>query len=59
MNLVKFVLLAYRSVDGYCTMYDLYMGVISPATLKEKIEKGSESLADELAAAGSWLTIGI
>ena len=41
-NLVKFVILLHKVVDGYVTLFDVYDGVINPDRLEELIRRGEE-----------------
>ena len=44
-NLVKFVILLYKVLDDYVTLFDVYQGAINPALLEEKIKEGEERFA--------------
>jgi hypothetical protein len=54
---VKFVILLHKVVDGYCTLFQVYESVISPARLEQKIRQG-EALFEALASKSSgWIVI--
>ena len=40
-NLVKFLILLHRCVDGYVTLLDVYCCAINPDTLAQKVEEGT------------------
>jgi hypothetical protein len=44
-NLVKFVILLHRVVDGYCTLYDVYWCVINRSALLAKVAQGDAIFA--------------
>ena len=44
-NLVKFVILLHKVVDGYCTLFQVYECAINPDRLKQKISEGEAMFA--------------
>ena len=44
-NLVKFVILLHKVVDGYCTLFQVYECAINPDRMKRKIEEGEAMFA--------------
>ncbi len=43
-NVVKFLILLHRLVDGYVTLFDVYHSAINPELLETKIREGEERL---------------
>src|SRR5262249_19988807 len=43
-NLVKFIILLYKVVDDYVTLFDVYECAINPKRLEQKIEEGNRRL---------------
>jgi hypothetical protein len=59
-NLVKFIILLHKIVDGYVTLFQVYECAISPVKLKEKIAEGEKmfaAIAAELDAPNAWIWI--
>src|SRR5262249_27746126 len=46
-NLVKFVILLYKVLDDYVTLFDVYEGAINPERLEEKIREGEARFGTE------------
>jgi hypothetical protein len=46
-NLVKFVILLYKVLDDYVTLFDVYEGAINPSLLEEKIKEGEARFGAE------------
>jgi hypothetical protein len=56
-NLVKFIILLHKVVDGYVTLLDVYICAINPNKLSAKIKEGDamfEAVAD---APAGWISI--
>src|SRR5262249_35036147 len=46
-NLVKFVILLYKVLNDYVTLFDVYEGAINPSLLEEKIKEGEARFGSE------------
>jgi hypothetical protein len=46
-NLVKFVILLYKVLDDYVTLFDVYQGAINPEILQARIKEGESRFAGE------------
>lgn len=46
-NLVKFIILLYKVLYDYVTLFDVYEGAINPELLEQKIKEGEARLATE------------
>jgi hypothetical protein len=55
-NLVKFVILLHKVVDGYCTLFQVYECAINPDRIKQKIAEG-EAMFARFAESGAHIVI--
>jgi hypothetical protein len=56
-NLVKFLILLHKVVEGYVTLFNIYECAINPDRLREKIHQGDELFAQMAAAPAGWIVI--
>ncbi|GAC1498624.1 MAG: hypothetical protein NVS1B14_01730 [Vulcanimicrobiaceae bacterium] len=59
-NLVKFIIVLYKVVDRYVTLFDVYECAIDPSRLEAKIRQGEQmfaTIAAELDAPDAWISI--
>ena len=45
-NLVKFIILLHKVVDGYVTLFDVYESAINPDRIAEKLAQGERQLSE-------------
>jgi hypothetical protein len=55
-NLVKFIIMLHKAVDGYCTLLDVYLCAISPTAFQLKIAEGDVKFQC-LARTETWVDI--
>lgn len=56
-NLVKFIILLHKVVDGYCTLFQVYECAINPEKLQKRITEGAELFAKLAEPASAWILI--
>lgn len=56
-NLVKFILVLHRVVDGYVTLFNIYECAINPEKLKAKLHEGDLLFAESSALPPAWIII--
>lgn len=56
-NLVKFIILLHKVVDGYVTLFQIYECAINPGKLLAKIQEGEAAFSGITEVAPAWILI--